>query len=385
MISFINKGEIDPRAIRTFGANVKEGDNPIGFFGTGLKYAVAIALRLGCKIRIFSGKTPYEFTTQRIEIRGKAFDVVCMNGEELGFTTELGKNWEAWQAFRELYCNMLDEKGVCVHAEVDPLEGQTVVQVDGEDFDNAYYERHEVVLQGEPKLSLFGVDIYNRPSKYLYYRGVRVGSLPCGSLLTYSVTRKQELTEDRTLKYEFLCRSIIAEGLMHCEDESIMRQVLTADELYFESKLSFNSSMLMPSATFNKVVGDNLRMRTLNQSALEAIRRRNPNEVQPRAVVLREDQKEALDKARDLLVNIGYDVAGYDVRVTDELPEGILGCVYRDERRIYLNSRTFTMGENMVAGTLMEEFLHVAYDLKDESRALQNHLIDKLIETARRT
>ena len=37
MIVFENPGEIDVAAISTFGVSVKETDNPIGFFGTGLK------------------------------------------------------------------------------------------------------------------------------------------------------------------------------------------------------------------------------------------------------------------------------------------------------------------------------------------------------------
>ena len=47
MIVFENPGEIDIRSISTFGVSVKEGDNPIGFFGTGLKYAIVVLLRTG--------------------------------------------------------------------------------------------------------------------------------------------------------------------------------------------------------------------------------------------------------------------------------------------------------------------------------------------------
>jgi hypothetical protein len=47
IVVFENPGEIDAAAIRTFGVSVKEGENPIGFFGTGLKYAIAILLRTG--------------------------------------------------------------------------------------------------------------------------------------------------------------------------------------------------------------------------------------------------------------------------------------------------------------------------------------------------
>ena len=49
MIIFQNKGLIDVHAISIMGVSVKE-DNSIGFFGTGLKYAIAVLLREGIKI-----------------------------------------------------------------------------------------------------------------------------------------------------------------------------------------------------------------------------------------------------------------------------------------------------------------------------------------------
>lgn len=45
MIIFRNKGVIDPKSITTFGVSSKENPGAIGFFGTGLKYAIAILLR----------------------------------------------------------------------------------------------------------------------------------------------------------------------------------------------------------------------------------------------------------------------------------------------------------------------------------------------------
>lgn len=51
-VIFENPGEIDPRMISTFGVNVKENDSAIGFFGTGLKYAIAILLRNHHRISI---------------------------------------------------------------------------------------------------------------------------------------------------------------------------------------------------------------------------------------------------------------------------------------------------------------------------------------------
>ena len=45
IVSFVNSGEIDPLTITTIGVSVKEGENPFGVFGTGLKYSIAILLR----------------------------------------------------------------------------------------------------------------------------------------------------------------------------------------------------------------------------------------------------------------------------------------------------------------------------------------------------
>ena len=64
-VIFENPGEIDPLAIRTFGVSVKEGDNPIGFFGTGLKYALAILLRTGHQVSMQAGELTLAFGTKR--------------------------------------------------------------------------------------------------------------------------------------------------------------------------------------------------------------------------------------------------------------------------------------------------------------------------------
>src|ERR1700676_327969 len=105
LVVFENPGEIDAAAIRTFGVSVKEGENPIGFFGTGLKYAIAVLLRTGHQVTVTAGLDRYEFGILSETVRGKEFGFVSMNGQRLGFTTELGKVWELWAAYREIACN----------------------------------------------------------------------------------------------------------------------------------------------------------------------------------------------------------------------------------------------------------------------------------------
>lgn len=97
IISFQNPGLIEPEAFTTFGVSAKENDNPIGFFGTGLKYAIAIILRLGGKVEIWRGKNYYGFFPVTKEFRGNPVTYVGMshNGEaiiQLGYTTDVGKN-----------------------------------------------------------------------------------------------------------------------------------------------------------------------------------------------------------------------------------------------------------------------------------------------------
>ena len=105
---FSTKGVLDLSVITTFGVNVKPNtDNPIGYFGTGLKYAIAVLLRHGIKITLYTNGQEYQFYTKEKDIRGKEF-MVCryrktgllnkFSYHELPFTTEHGKNWELWKS-----------------------------------------------------------------------------------------------------------------------------------------------------------------------------------------------------------------------------------------------------------------------------------------------
>ena len=108
---FSNPGKLEMNMVKLLGVSVKESNDPIGFFGTGLKYAMATALRLGGEMTIYSDGERFDVLGRKVELRGKEFTQVLLNDEALGFTTELGKQWEAWMVVRELYSNALDEQG----------------------------------------------------------------------------------------------------------------------------------------------------------------------------------------------------------------------------------------------------------------------------------
>src|SRR4051812_38184717 len=95
---FSNPGVLEMELVKMMGVSVKESSDPIGFFGTGLKYAMATALRLGGEMTIFTDGQRYDVRGRKMTLRDKEFTQVMLNDEPLGFTTELGKQWEAWMA-----------------------------------------------------------------------------------------------------------------------------------------------------------------------------------------------------------------------------------------------------------------------------------------------
>jgi hypothetical protein len=385
-ISFQNRGLIDVRAIFTFGANVKASDNPIGFFGTGLKYALAVCARLGCRVTLYRGLDKYEFLATPVEIRGKNFDVITLrepdgSQRELGFTTELGKRWEPWQAFRELYCNTLDEGGVITADPVLPAEGMTLFYVDGEPMYRAYCERDKIVLEGEPLHKLAALWVYNTPNLYTYYRNVRVHQLSKPAIHTYSLFGWLELTEDRTAKYNFQVDAAIRDALLASTDKELLRRVLSAPRDSYEATLDFDT-MHAPGPTFMQVLEELPFAQVTNQSAILAHRKHAKRVLRPDAVPLDNIEREILRRATEVVEWMGHPLGDYPVVVTTDLKDDTWGLAH--DGTIFLNRSAFRHGTKVVAGTILEEHIHLSTGLQDTSRALQNFLLNALVSMAER-
>lgn len=380
-IVFRNKGSIDPRSITTFGVSSKDSDTAIGYFGTGLKYAIAILLREGCAVDIFTGGQHLQFGTSEQRVRVDDFTFVTMNGEPLSFTTELGKNWEAWQAIRELWCNCLDEQGEAFSSEYfddTPTEDETVILVSGRAAVEAWGMRDTIMLSGQPILQTEHVDIYQGQSNHIYYKGVRVHDLSRPSMFTYNIKSHVELTEDRTLKYSGLAGWYTAKGIATLSDRKFLSRTLTACKDWFEHSLDFGS--VTASDDFTGIVQQMARMQTpgLNQSATSCARF-DTNELLddlPRMAISPVDNLR-LKKAITFAKSIGFAVDEYEIVSIEHLGEGVLGRAANG--KIYLSKIVFMQGTKMVAGTLIEEFIHLRHKLADETRSMQNFLFDSLV------
>jgi hypothetical protein len=379
-VCFVNRGIIDPRSITTFGVNSKEGGNPIGFFGTGLKYAIAVLLRLGHEVTLYSDAKKYVFGVEETKIRNDQFRIVTMNGAPLAFTTELGKNWEPWQAYRELYCNALDEGGrVFVDEDPQPDNGQVLVTVKGPTIMEVYHS-HETYFPDFGKMQLVlaneRVQIFDRPSNYVYYKGIRVASHRHGAVFTYNIIDNHKLTEDRTVASEWDTEFKLRSALCGATDETVLRKALMMHDNFdtFES----NPPFYAPSNEFINFIYKNRHSAKIHPDALAVCRAKMGMafyETELCSITAREQA--TIDRALKLIEKIHSPVKA-PILVTENLPPHKMAYVVKGQDKIWLNRAVLSQGTNRVASTLYEEALHLYKDLDDCSRDMQNFLLDTL-------
>lgn len=384
-IVFSNRGVISRKAVTAFGVSSKERPGAIGYFGTGLKYAIAILLREGCAVTISSDKEVWRFGLSKRKVRVDTFQFVTLNGRALEFTTELGKNWELWMAFRELYCNVLDEGGGVGYrdeeatAAITGVPGMTTVIVEGERFEEVWKERNSVILQSEPLEKTERVWVHPGPSKYVYYKGVRVHTLLRPSLYTYNIQSALELTEDRTLKQPWMAAYHVQQAVHQMTNRDAITTILTAPRDTFEHE-QLDYSYVPVSGTFEEVAVPLVQgmSQKVNRSLLVACRTALHTKMkQDPPTDLSAVDAARLRKAVSFCRRVGYPVDEYPIKTSDFLGEDTLGMA--QDGVIFVTRKAFSMGTKQLAGTLVEEFLHLRYGLLDETRAMQNHLMDALV------
>lgn len=311
MILFENPGAIDIRAALTLGVSVKVGSNPIGVFGTGFPNSASVILREGGKITVFSGRRKHEFTTARRKIRGQSFRMIMLDGKETQFTTDYGKFWQPWMAFRELYANVLDEGGTARPVEDgEPIRGEpgtTRIFVEGAGMDDLLADKGSIFLEGEPLYRLPGVDIHAGESSLVYYRGLRAHEIKQQSRFTYNLTQNTTLTEDRTIKYGILVPGWITKAIVECDEAELIEAALTAKD-GFEASFDYkDAGSARISKTFLRVASrlkaDNA-IRARGAAALFTQAARTQEEfvgefyVEPTAV-----EREIIEEAKGLLLS----------------------------------------------------------------------------------
>lgn len=407
MIVFSNPGELDVRMLTTMGVSAKMGENPIGFFGTGLKYAIAVLLREKQDVEIWSGTQRLRFGRAIETIRGKDFETVHMmdvrTGEEhrLGFTTELGRNWGLEQAYRELHCNCVDEGGTggrdedgltygglaetkaVLHMSGVAQPGQVVVAVRGEEFHYVYLNRWDFLL--DPKRTLIhrakGLEIYAGRSNALFYRGIAAGKIR-QSEFTYNLIEPLKLTEDRTIENVYYAHNEIQRAFV--TDPTMPEFVLAA----LAAKDSFEATDL---AFHWEHIDDAVRPR------LAKLIKRHPMGLNPTILsrylatapagevmeyeefVPTVSESETLERGIEFATRIGYPITKFEIKLAKFLGDRVLAKVDRRSQVIWLTPQVLEMGLPELCATLIEEFVHLEWEVNDCTRTMQDRLFQEIV------
>jgi hypothetical protein len=403
LIIFENAGELDLLALLTFGVSAKESENPIGMFGTGFKYAAAVILRNGGTLSVWIGEEEHRFGTERIEVRNRTFDFLtirCVNTEavstRLNFTTELGKNWEPWMAYRELYCNTKDEGGdvytVSSAAQAtDPRRGLTQFRVTGADLEDVHTRAAEYFLEGAPDIaceSVHGVsvEVYRRPSDVLFYRGVRVLKLPQPARLTYNLLGGVTLTEDRTMAHPFMAAYYLSRALAQCDDPVILEAALTATGRTFEADFTYHDHDTKPGEAFLATAGRlSAAAAPLVESARLTWRTRQPATFTPRPIAkLSPEQHLAVRQVHavlDAVLAVSPTERPIRLVVITSLDDGATAKMVDD--CMYVAATAVGLSDAMsVVKAILREYISEEVGLAEESRERETWLIDQLVGVA---
>lgn len=353
MIIFENDGVVPIAAFTTFGMSAKPGStNPIGKFGTGLKNAVAIVLRLGGTFRLWRGLEEYEFYTKDEDFRGQTFARVRMKRrkgilakwqyEEMPFTTELGKHWKPWMAVRELEANCRDEEngsstiiGTDGPLQYLPREGRTLIAIECGELEDSYSKLTDIFLDDarKPIYEDDRVRIYEGESNYLFYRGMRVTDLRQPSLYTYEM-KSVYLTEDRTSQYSFMDAANVKKSLLACPLRDVVDKVVRKSEDKFEGTFDWDdkapsvSHVWRGSLGYSGVSG---RFKTLRDNLDYGISSTEDVSIELQAhawarilKLLEENDDEAAPGIREQLVEAGWkDVEKPSEDVEDDVEEPV--------------------------------------------------------------
>jgi hypothetical protein len=402
-VCFHNSGILDHRAFTMLGLSAKQGEQAVGFFGTGFKYAIATLLRNGCGISVSTAYTQYTFTVQKGNFREQEHNFIKCTARfddnredhvfELPYTTHLGTNWKVWQAYRELYTN-------CV---IDELGGATIIDLDADDLTDDKLQLDDVCVyvSGDEFLKVHEQhDKYfinpNRPTiattlrmrcvakhddsdNVVYYKSMYTGSkLDKPALFTYDYVTTVTLTEDRTIADMWYIKDhILAVWLTRMDYDTLIHYLpLAADRDIYEHDLN-NAHYEGPSEDFLRACKHLIEHRHIIPLwAHELYLKSRPFDEQVMRQPLTKFQQKKLQHAVDVLRHHGCIVDINLVVACTSLPEDLMG-MYKDGT-IYLSRELFDKGEMMILGTLYEEWMHEHHRCEDMTRKMQNLLVDRV-------
>ena len=418
-----NSGQVELGAFTLLGATSKT-DEPekIGYFGTGVKYAIAYMLRNDIEFHVFSGEREIPFITQLQKFRGQIFNVVLVDGRATSITTAMGRDWTNWQALREVYCNALDEpEGDLEIVSHNPIgfPGMTrfyistkggMGQLVASDTFGKYFCRDAEVVFELPSVGQI-LKPFCRGAG-VYRRGIKVyESDQDNSVYDYNLDDVR-IGEDRLIKHPWEVWEGIWKLVAACTDPNVIKDIM--DKVMTEGWLEAHAFSYWHDggAVFNDAGWDDFLKDTIlatpvmqpfldeieharttyvSDPLLKSLRKAFGSKVNlPSAMRGQEhhnyipakdvpaESRERLRQALLVLQEAGY-IVTFPIDIVLFANENVLGAADPNAHRIKIGLAALNREIPDIMMTLVEENTHLRYRVTDCTRAMQDALLRQLV------
>lgn len=404
-----NDGELDIRLVALMGGTTKSNDKfKIGQFGTGLKYTLAFLFRNNLFFKIFVGNNEVKVHTEKEEIRGEMFEIICINGHRTSITTKMGEDWLAWMIVRELWCNALDEGGA-IKDETENTsgsEGKTTffIQIDRQVQDviknwNKYFIHGQVPIWGNETYKLYPAGDHLT----IYKNGVLIHeALHYKSVFSYDIG-DASINELREFKGSIGLE--IFNAIRGADEKAVEYYLENVTDAHYEgNEMDYNwySSW---GKNWEKVIGSG---KLIYQKALDEIKARGGNPDMAGLIVVPKNLFAALTKqfegigALRIASKSGDFYESYNEEIESKIKQGLTileHCGYpmhpelkfsygffedkriqaeikMDEKMILVSNALVQQPLIVVVAMLVEENEHFNTGLNDKTREFQQHFIN---------
>ena len=425
-MEFSNPGEVELNAFKLLGASTKRSqEGKIGFFGTGLKYAIALMLREGINFKAYIGEKEVKLGVRQTDFGGTKVGVITVNGEKTSMTTDAGINWQPWFAIREIYSNALDEGGTMeLSDKFHPEAGKTKIYVEmsdklgdiTRDWQSYFTMKRESLEDIEIKQ---GSDVFTyrilakregQSAFTLFRRGIRVAKAGnVDSLFDYDVS-EVKINESRVVEHDWEGRQRAAEALAQATDPNIVGMFVKSwtqplleheDRFWYylfdniwsiNSKNSFSQTWLqvlkpyriVPSnmtgfyGVTKKTIGlpEKLIKRLYDQFGddltIEGLSKNH-------YIVTSEVFPEQFTDAHTILTEAGITFDKANIKLAKFRDYDVKGAWDRDAGIIVLGEDTVNYDEQQKIMLLLEEMLHAESGFSDNTRQFEGFIMGKLV------
>ena len=377
MIVFENPGTLPPETFLIMGISAKENSNPIGYFGTGMKYAIAICSRKGWKLSVQPGDgTSLSILKEDFNFRDETFSRLHLGNHLLPFTSLLGAQWPDWGVLRELEANARDEGGSSSFHTKEPNPEKGVVRfiVTSKEFEDIWSRRFEYFISGTPSYESEEVRVFSSPTSKLHYRGVCVKE-DLDFCMTYDVLSPMKLSEDRELISNWKSFWCIKEfWCCQCKDENLIAEFLrgmgteSTEAKNFQWGTAEKWGETFKSVALHLYKKNQLPFNIIYKSILR-------NQTYTQKPIKTREQREVLEKAKKILLHFNLPV--HSPIIVEQLPKGMLGLYCGNQDRISIAPETFERGFTSVLEVLLEEAIHALYNYPNCSLEMQQTLARK--------